>query len=491
MTAAANTATGESAKRRPWPALLHRMVCTVRSRALLGKGQHVLVGVSGGPDSVALLSLLCRLRSSWKLTVTALHCNYGLRGKESDEDQAFVTALCGGFQVPLVTRRLDVSHRAPRTSLQAEARELRYTVLLDTAKEFRADHIALGHTADDQAETVLLWMLRGAGLTGLSGMPMAREGAIIRPLLEVTRDQILGYLKEAGLSHRHDSSNDKLVYRRNQVRHQLLPVLKRMSPSSVQALCRLADLCREDHRYLDTQVAHLILNDVREDPEGWTIDRPYVQRLPLAMQRRLLRELLRRCEPLSQAPSARSVDRILRCVASGKSDLRDSIRGTAVILTRSAVRILRPGRQDVPPLPAKDASVCVLDGPSEIVWPGTNQMIRLEEGEPGDPGARTRGSGCIVVDAARVSMPLIVRSWQPGDRFCPMGMSGRSKKLQDYFTDLKVPAADREKIALVVAEEGIVWVVGYRQDERWVVTEQTRRCLILTVRDAAREKEPK
>src|SRR3954452_13819000 len=119
MTATASAETRQWAKRRPWPALLHRMVSTVRSRALFGKGQHVVVGVSGGPDSVALLSLLCRLRSSWKLTVTAVHCNYGLRGNESDEDEAFVTALCRDFLAPVITKRLDVSHRAPRTSLQA------------------------------------------------------------------------------------------------------------------------------------------------------------------------------------------------------------------------------------------------------------------------------------------------------------------------------------------------------------------------------------
>jgi tRNA(Ile)-lysidine synthase len=486
MTAAASTETGQSAKRRPWPALLHRMVRTVRSRALLGKGQHVVVGLSGGPDSVALLALLCRLRSSWKLTVTAVHCNYGLRGKESEGDQAFVTALCRDLQVPLVARRLDVSHRAARRSLQAEARDLRYAVLSDTAKECGAHHIAVGHTADDQAETVLLWMLRGAGLTGLSGMPMAREGSIIRPLLEVTRDQVLDYLKQEGLSYRHDSSNDKLVYRRNQVRHQLLPVLKRMSPSSVEALCRLADLCREDHRYLDAQVTDLFLEHVAEDRQGWTVDRLFVQRLPRAMQRRLLRELLRRCDPLSKAPSARSVDRILQSIGSAKTPLSFSIRGTPVRLTQSAVRFYRPDHQDAPSLSAPDSSVCVLASPSEILWAGTNQTIRVEERERGDAGTQTRGAGRIVVDAARLSRPLIVRSWRPGDRFCPMGMKGSSKKLQDYFTDVKVPAADRDKVPLVIAEEGIVWVVGYRQDERWAVTEQTRRCLILTVRDAAR-----
>ena len=174
MTIETSTVAGK-VLRQAWPAVLHRVVKTIRSNGLVERGQHLLVAVSGGPDSVALLSLLHRLRSSWALTLTAVHFNYKLRGAESDEDQEFVAVLCRELEIPLHAKRLDVRKRAPRTSLQAAARDLRYRAMMDIAEACGADRIAVGHTADDQAETVLLWMLRGAGLTGLSGMPVSRN----------------------------------------------------------------------------------------------------------------------------------------------------------------------------------------------------------------------------------------------------------------------------------------------------------------------------
>src|SRR5574337_2080525 len=232
-----------------WPPLVYRVVRTVRSRNLFLCGQHILVAVSGGPDSVALVSILHRLRSSWKLTVSAVHCNYGLRGDESEEDQQFVEAFCRELGVPLHVRRVGLHVDGRKTSLQAEARDLRYQVMQEIAEKCGADRIAVGHTADDQAETVLLWMLRGAGLTGLSGMPAFRDNHIIRPLYETKRQEILTYLRTAGLSFREDSSNFKLLYLRNRVRKELIPILTRLVPSSLDALCRLADICREDDHY--------------------------------------------------------------------------------------------------------------------------------------------------------------------------------------------------------------------------------------------------
>ena len=173
--------------RTAWPPLLHHVVRTVRSRQLFQPGQHVVVAVSGGPDSVALLSLLHQLRSRWTLTLTAIHCNYGLRGDESEEDQRFVETLCHELAIPLHVRRAQIQSRRRTVSLQAEARDIRYRLMQEIRTLCKADRIAVGHTADDQAETVLLWMLRGAGLAGLSGMPAVRDDAVVRPLYETRR----------------------------------------------------------------------------------------------------------------------------------------------------------------------------------------------------------------------------------------------------------------------------------------------------------------
>ncbi|MGQ0666725.1 MAG: tRNA lysidine(34) synthetase TilS [Nitrospiraceae bacterium] len=468
--------------RRAWPALLHQVVRTIRSRGLVEPGQHLLVAVSGGPDSVALLSLLHRLRPSWSLTLTAVHHNYGLRGAESEADQEFVETLCRELKVPLQTRRLEVLARARRTSLQAEARDLRYRALTDLAGKCGADRIALGHTADDQAETVLLWMVRGAGMTGLSGMPACRDGQIIRPLYETRRRDILAYLHDAGLSFRRDSSNAKPLYLRNRIRHEILPVLQRVSPASVEALCRLADICREDDAYLDQQMAALCEDKIIPSRDGgWAIDRAFLQQVPHAVQRRVVRDLVRRCDSFRRSPSLGTVERILQVVTKRGVIADVNVKSIRVMVGEDRVRVIPSESLIVHRDRPHQVLPAILTVPGQVAWAETGQLIRAEVVPGGQGDATAIEKSRIVVDADRLSGPLLVRTWLPGDRFCPAGMKGRSKKLQDFFTDLKLPIAVRKRIPVVMAPEGIVWVVGYRQDERWTPTTATQRRMVIAV----------
>ncbi|TKS61957.1 MAG: hypothetical protein EWM72_00083 [Nitrospira sp.] len=445
-----------------------------------------MVGVSGGPDSVALLSLLHRLRPSWSLTLTAVHFNYGLRGAESDGDQEFVAAFCRELEIPLSSRRLDVRGRARGTSLQAAARDLRYRAMTDIAKECGADRIALGHTADDQAETVLLWMLRGAGLSGLSGMPAIRDGKFIRPLYETKRQDILAYLQSAELSFRQDSSNAKPLYLRNRIRQELMPVLKRLVPSSVDALCRLADVCREDDRFLDEQLAALCSTRIRQEiEEGWSIERAFVRELPRALQRRLVRDVLRRCDALHRPAGLCAVERILHSVTAKGTFRGMAAKSIRLVVGKDLVQFIPSGHRDLSHEQRDQVVPKILAVPSQVTWAGTGQTIRAQQLARSHVRAAAQGRNCIIVDADRVSGPLVVRAWQPGDRFHPLGMKGRSKKLQDFFTDLKVSTTTRRKVPVVVAPKGIVWVVGYRQDERWTLTAATERCLVITASEGA------
>lgn len=469
-----------------WPRLLHQVVRTVRSRKLFQRGQHILVAVSGGPDSVALLSILQHLRSHWELTLSAVHCNYGLRGAESEEDQKFVEVFCQELGVPLHIRRVGLHIGERNTSLQADARDLRYQVMQGIADRCGADRIAVGHTANDQAETVLLWMLRGAGLTGLSGMPAFRDHNVIRPLYETTRQEILGYLCKAELPFREDSSNVKPLYLRNRVRREVIPILTQLVPSSIDALCRLADVCREDDRYLDQQIAALSSSAMeRESAGGWTIDRGCLLELPAALQRRCIRNLFRQNDDQSRSPSLQTVDRIIRLASKRKSGASLDVRGGRVVVGDRHLRFI--------PLPAGAVSHAeqshgkcqeFLSIPGALIWAGTGQRLQVQQ-QVRSQMCAPLGKGRIVVDADRVSQPLMVRNWLPGDRFHPVGMEGHSKKLQDFFTDLKIPIAARSRIPLVVAPEGILWVVGYRQDERWTPTATTKHCLVFTSEDLA------
>lgn len=474
----------EQPHRKIWPPLLHQVVRTVRTRNLFQPGHHLLVAVSGGPDSIALLSLLNHLRASWALTLTAVHCNYGLRGVESEDDQSFVTARCRELRIPLHVRRFPLFDRPQRSSIQAMAREVRYQAFAEIADQCGADRIALGHTENDQAETILLWLLRGAGLDGLAGMPAVRAERIIRPLYETGRQDILDYLEDAGLQFREDSTNAKPLYLRNRIRHELVPIFNRLAPSSLDALCRLADIYREDARYLDQQTAAWLTASVtwRSDT-SWALDRERFREVSPALQRRVIRDLIRKKPYKQSAVGVRTVDRIIRMATTDAPDSRLDIQGGRLTVTNDHLRFI-PHHQSAIDRDRQRAiqSPQRLSMPGSLIWAGTGQRLQVCFQAYGHrPVQQERHR--IVVDADRISQPLTVRGWSPGDRFQPSGMHGHSKKLQDFFMDLKIPRSIRPHIPLVVAPEGIVWVVGYRQDQRWLPTTATERCLVVTADD--------
>jgi tRNA(Ile)-lysidine synthase len=476
------------------PALLTLLVRTVRQHQLFGPGQHLLVGVSGGPDSIALLSLLCRLAQSWRLTLTAIHCNYGLRGAESDGDESFVREFCQERHLSLVVHRPMLVKRRQRSSLQATARDARYDFMRQLAHEVGAVRIVVGHTANDQAETVLMWMLRGAGMAGLAGMPYVREDGIIRPLLASTREEVLTYLSHEGLTYRRDSSNEKPLYYRNRIRKDLLPVITRLAPASVRVLQRQADVVREDERYLELVTRDLVQKLVSPDFGG--VQRVNLQafiELPVALQRRLVRTILRTYDEEGRVSSLRVVESVRHVFLKGKSGARLSLKQALVTLDQGSVRFSSVGgdHKEKTGLEQGKSESLPLLVPSTVYWARTNQQIQVQR-----MARRDAEQGCVassvqrvVFDADRCSEPFVVRSWQSGDRFSPQGMKGNSKKLQDFFTDRKIARHQREEIPLLVAPEGILWVVGMRQDERFVVRRGTTNCLVVSVSNRASEKE--
>ncbi|MCP9448539.1 MAG: tRNA lysidine(34) synthetase TilS [Nitrospira sp.] len=488
MTTVVSRATGHPAN-TGWPPLLQRVVRTIRTRHLFDPGRHLLVAVSGGPDSMALLSLLNRLRPSWRLTLTVVHYNYGLRGTESDGDQACVEDLCRRWDLPLFVERLDVGSRPRGTSLQATARELRYEAMMKRALVCGADRIALGHTADDQAETVLLWMLRGAGLTGASGMPPCRNHLFVRPLYDTRREDVLAYLREEGVPFRCDSSNEKPVYLRNRIRHEIMPVLEKVVPSAVGALCRLADLCAEDDRYLEKHIVALCEGKITRLPDGRkAVDRSFFKSLPRAVQRRVVRNLCKEWNARGRPPGMKAVESLLRIANAPTVRSSMCMASVGVMIERDRLCFAPSNFSADCSKPAGVYSAgtvpVALTIPGAVVWPETGHRIEAFKIKKKDLrliGGRDRTR--IMVDANRISEGLVVRSWKPGDRFCPFGMGGRSKKLQDFFMDLKVPVRERRCVPIVEAPEGIVWVVGYRQDDRWSVDEKTEWCVVLSVRE--------
>jgi len=477
--------TTHTTRRRP--TLLDRVVRTIQERRLFGPGQHLLLAVSGGPDSIALLSLLATLAPSWRLKLTVVHFNYGLRGSESDGDEAFVSSFCRARNIPLVVRRPVLSKQRRASSLQQLARWARYEAMKSLAHELHADRIVTGHTANDQAETMLMWMLRGAGLTGLAGMPFIRDKTIVRPLLRTMRKEILNYLKQEGLSYRQDSSNLTGLYRRNQVRRDLLPVMEDITPGIVRLLERQADVLRTDDAYLEQVVDELYRSLITVDAKGdQRFERQAVDALPHALKRRLVRHILKGRDRDQRAPSLRVVESVLRFLSSKSKGRRVSLRGADVVRDRDGAVVIRRRRQNQS---SDSRSTIPVAGPvpvvvpSTVYWPGTRQEIHVQEmtRQAAEPLLKHRTRECAVFDMARLSAPLVLRQWQAGDRIHPRGMGGKRKKLQDFFTDSKLSREERMRIPLLASPEGILWVVGQREDERFVARKSTSRCLVATV----------
>ena len=493
--AAETTIMRPSSRSAARPALLSHLVRTVRQQQLFVPGQHLLVAVSGGPDSIALLSLLHRLVRSWRLTLTAVHCNYGLRGAESGGDESFVATFCRERDLPLVIHQPMLVKRRQRSSLQAAARDARYDFMKQLAHEVGADRIAVGHTANDQAETVLMWMLRGAGMTGLAGMPYVRENRIIRPLLAATREEVTAYLNREGLTYRRDSSNEKPLYHRNRIRKELLPVITQLAPAAVRVLQRQADLLREDEQYLEQMTNELVRALVSHDSRGvQRVDRQALIELPVALQRRLVRAILRTYDEEGRASSLRVVESVRRVFLKGRSGARLSLTQTLVILDQGSVRF-SPGaggdRSHQIDSAQERREMLATPVPSTVSWTRTNQQIhvQLTTRRAADALGISPSPELALFDADRFSEPLVVRPWQAGDRFFPHGMKGKSKKLQDFFIDRKLARRARGTVPLLVAPEGILWVVGMRQDERFVVRDETTRCLVVSVSNRVSEKE--
>jgi tRNA(Ile)-lysidine synthase len=466
--------------------LARRVAERARGRRLFKRGERILVALSGGPDSVTLLSLLAELAPSWELDLCAVHINHGLRGDEAEGDARFAALFSAQLGIPFRCERIDLlKGRSQGRSLQERAREARYEALTRIGREIAADRIAFGHTADDQAETLLMWMLRGAGMAGLAGIPPAREGRFIRPLLEITRGEIIDYLESRALPYRMDSSNVSLRYLRNRVRHELMPALKRFNPSIVEVLGRQAEIFREDDRCLQQFVSEQLGGLAQTERKGGeqVIDRTGLLALPLALQRRLVRTAIRQMSGIPKGPSFMAVASVLEQIVHGCSGAAMTVQGISIAREYGKIRfsVLR----DRTNIGSESAATRPVTVPSTTVWPMTGQTIRIRAEAGASPVDPRR---CAMFDADRFTTGrLTIRSWRPGDWFQPLGMSGRRKKLQDFFADIKLPREQRGRVPLLTAPEGILWIAGLRADHRFHATPQTTRCVIAELLDDTSE----
>lgn len=437
--------------------LLFLLNRTIREQCLFEPDDTIIVAVSGGADSTALLDLLTRLPGC-NLKLIAAHLNHCLRGADSDADEEFCRQLAAHYSIPFETRRVDVRAMAEsgKLNLEDSGRRARITFLDELRRKTGAAAIALGHHADDQAETVLMRLLRGSGTTGLSGMAGRNARGYVRPLLEISRDRLREYLREQKLNWREDNSNSDTSYLRNRLRHELLPLLAGYNPAIRSCLAATAALLAEDEVLLDELAEQAFAGSCRISDGDIVCSTGQLRTLNTALRRRVLRHAVRELTG--------TLEGVNRCHIEAIIALIDSDRPNARVVLPQGVQLIRE----------YDRLVCTTNRPPQletdfellIPEPGVYQLHdgRSITVDLIEATSLPTDSGTAYFDPAAFPFPWKIRTFRPGDRIIPFGMTGR-KKVKDIFIDQKVPPAERKRIPLLFCGSDLIWLAGLLSSE--------------------------
>ena len=450
--------------------LIEKVVHTIHRYSMWSRGEVILVGLSGGPDSVCLLTVLNHLRPDFDGGIHALYVDHGLRPEETPEEIAFCQDLCGALRVPFNVRHLGALSFPGSEGLtkQEAARELRYRIFEEVAAEVGADRVALGHHADDQAETVLMRLFRGSGPSGLAGIPPVRN-YVIRPLIELERKEIEEYLEQEGIGFMVDSSNLRGDYMRNKIRHLIIPTVTRIDRNIIKTICRTADIFRDEERYFQLLVTKTLMKLIsRKTDRMLDLFLSPLESMDTVLLRRLLRRAIDETKGLRGITFAH-IEEIITLIKAGKSGDRIYLPGEIRVIKRYSTITLSSE------LPPKVAPLTV-EGPGTIGIKESAIMMVLSRLPAAEIEGYGDGKELAFLNADALHFPLTVRSRRPGDYFYPLGLGNR-KKLQDFFVDEKIPRDERDAVPLLVSGDDIIWIVGHRIDDRYRVDKSTTSVL--------------
>ncbi len=474
----------KSSKSAAHDSLVVRVLNLIQKERLFAKDDRVIVAVSGGPDSTALLHLLSKMEGAYS-ALFAIYVDHGLRPGETDAEIKLLENLCAGLNIDLETSSIDVigKQRSTGSSLEETARNLRYAVLESARIRHKASVIAVAHTADDQAEEMLLRLIRGSGREGLAGMTFKRD-AIVRPLLEEKKQSLIDYLKENSISYSLDSSNSSRRFLRNRIRLDLLPDLeKNFNPSIRTTLLQTAEILRMEEDLLE-RISREAYDRLVQPPDN-SIPAQKNQQASVkieicsflamhpAIQRRILEKILWK---MQSTPGFRQIDSVRDMIASGCTGAEIHLGGGLRVwkTSKEAVFSHPGGRKTYRGSGFAAVTISVsLEGPGSIFVAGHRLHLCLVTERP-----TVIGEGELLLDADRLCFPLLVRTPFPGEKFKPLGSEG-TKKISRFFSDAKVPRQNRQFFPVLVSEGKIAAVVGLRIDHDFRVQEKTRQFAIV------------
>jgi tRNA(Ile)-lysidine synthase len=457
--------------------MIKKVIKTIEKYKLLDKEDRVVAALSGGPDSTALLVALVQIAKQLDFSIIVAHYNHGLRGTSSDEDEKYSQELAIKLGLIFVSGKMDQKLRQKGKSPEDFYRQQRYQFLDKVAEDYNAQKIALGHNIQDQAETVLLNLLRGSGLGGLKGILPMREGKFIRPLIEVSRPEIIAFLSEAGISYCHDSSNQSNIYLRNKIRTELIPYLKeKYNPRIEENLAQMAEILRQDDDYIRNSVQEAMKSTYIQNQSNRIISLniEYIKGLAPAIRSRLFKKILESLNPEKNGFSfsnIKALERLAQVTESGK---------------RISLPLGIEAKREYDSLILERDKICLkqVDYEYPVNIPGiihvkeTNRTISIEKTFRDKIDQHNKNK--VYLDLDKIQQPVILRNRRDGDRFQPLGMKGR-QKIKSLFINQKIPRNKRNEVMLLVDRNSVIWIENIHLSERVKISPQTINILALEI----------
>jgi tRNA(Ile)-lysidine synthase len=458
--------------------MLEKVKSAIKKHGMIEKGDRIVVAVSGGPDSMALLACLNVLADEYGIRLCIAHLNHGIRQEHADRDEQFVQQISQSMGIPFQSKKIHIPSLKRKTgkSLEEIGREERYRFLIDVAHQCGAQKIALGHHLQDQTETILMNFLRGSGSEGLKGMLPFRDGLLIRPLLSIKKNKILQYLEEQKTPYIIDKSNENVVYLRNRLRHELLPELKRQyNPNLDETLGRMSEIMRLENDYMEKATIQAVQNlGIKLPSENIEINKTEFMNHHPAMQNRIIKKILQSMTPSGLGIGYPHIKAVMH-LAKGSKPGSEAILPCNIHVARE-YEWIKFTRIDKKSPPLTDKIFYPVTIPDVIYVQELNVSLSFQFVDRPKSAILLMAHNPVYMDFENISPPLTVRTIRPGDRIQPSGMTG-TKKLKSYFIDQKIPKNTRGKILVLADCESVIWISGMRLSERVAVKEKSKKIL--------------